>query len=260
MKRARRRRGSASWAFPQQPGKTMKLFGTRAVRAGSFALALLLLAIAALSAVPNYSARLSSFPHISSLTENTDSAVFSHDARGLESQYQPFLDAFAAGKPAEFHAALAIFALPSSADWFAKHFLQDEAPQLNKDYASELSGYEQALLRSMAAVPPGTRFHVRCTIPHPDPTFHMQPRAGATVPIAEIAVEHFVCEFSPAPKLKRGRFSMYVNYVYVDGSFRYIGTGAYPFWSAPEEAPARSNPSTSPGTSSGTSPRTSPQK
>ena len=208
------------------------------MRAGGSALAFVAFAI--LAAAPIYSARSGSLPDFSSLSENTDStAVFGHDARGLESQYQPFLDAFAAAKPAEFHGALGIFALPNSAEWFTEHFLQDDASQLTRVYQSELNAYEHALLRSMAAVPPGTRFHVRCTIPHPDPVIHMQPRAGASVPIADITVEHFVCEFSPAPKLKHGRFSMYVNYVYVDESFRYIGTGAYPFWSAPDEAPKK---------------------
>jgi hypothetical protein len=219
----------------------MNPFGTRAMRAGGSALAFAAFAI--LSVAPDYRARPSSLPDFNSLPEN---AAFSHDAKGLESQYQPFLDAFAAVKPAEFHSAIAIFALPNSADWFAKHFLQDDVPQLDKNYESELSAYEQGLLKSMASVPPGTRFHVRCTVPHPDPTIHMQPRPGASVPIADIAVEHFVCEFNPAPKQKHGRFSMYVNYVYVDGRFRYIGTGAYPFWSAPDDAPEKSHPATSP--------------
>ena len=227
----------------------MKSFGTRALRAGSFALALVALAI--VSAAPDYPARSGSLPHFSSLPrfsslhETTDAVAFSHDAKGLESEYQPFLDSFAAVKPAEFHTAIATFALPNSADWFAKHFLQDDVPQLDKNYESELSAYEQGLLKSMASVPPGTRFHVRCTVPHPDPTIHMQPRPGASVPVADIAVEHFVCEFNPAPKQKHGRFSMYVNYVYVDGAFRYVGKGAYPFWSAPDEAPTKSVPDAS---------------
>lgn len=218
----------------------MKPFGTRAMRAGSSAIALV--ALATLSIAPNNSASSSSLPDFSSLPENV---AFGHDAKGLENQYQPFLDAFAAVKPAEFHKALAVFALPNPADWFAKYFAKDQVELLIRQNEAELNAYEQALLRSMAAVPPGTRFHVRCKIPHPDPTIHMQPRAGASVPIADIAVEQFVCEFSPVPKLKHGRFSMYVNYVYVDGSFRYIGTGAYPFWSAPDESPTKSMPDAS---------------
>jgi hypothetical protein len=221
----------------------MKPFGTRSMRAGSSAIALVAFAI--LTAAPDYSARSGSLPDFSSLPASADTVAFSHDAKGLESQYQLFLDAFAAVKPAEFHKALAIFALPNPAEWFAKYFAKDQVELLVRENESELNAYEQALLRSMAAVLPGTRFHVRCKSPHPDPVIHMQPRSDASVPIAEIAVEHFVCEFSPAPKLKNGRFSMYVNYVYVDGAFRYVGKGAYPFWSAPDESPTKSMPDAS---------------
>jgi hypothetical protein len=222
----------------------MKPFGTRTMRAASFASALVAFAI--LSAAPNYSARSSSLPHFSSFPETADTpATFSHDAKGLESQYQPFLDAFATVKPAEFHAALAVFALPNSADWFAKYFAKDQVQQLVRQNESELNAYEQALLRSMAAVPPGTTFRVRCKLPHPDPTTRISPRPDAILPSVQIPVEQFVTEFDPVPRMKKGRFSLVVNYVYVDGAFRYVGKGAYPFWSAPDEAPAKKNPDVS---------------
>jgi hypothetical protein len=222
----------------------MKSFGTRAMRAGSFALALAALAI--LSAAPNSPARSGSLPHFSSLPEIADApAAFSHDAKGLENQYQPFLDAFAAVKPAEFHQALAIFALPNPADWFAKYFAKDQVEQLVRQNESELNAYEQALLRSMAAVPPGTRFRVRCKLPHADPTMRISPRPDAIQPSVQIPVEQFVTEFDSTPKIKNGRFSLVVNYVYVDGAFRYVGKGAYPFWSAPDEPPTKSMPDAS---------------
>jgi hypothetical protein len=215
----------------------MKHFGTRAMRAGSFALALVAFAI--LSAAPNYSAHSSSLPDFTSLHQNIGALAFNHDAKGLENQYQPFLDAFAAVKPAEFHAAIAIFALPNPADWFAKYFAKDQVEQLVRQNESELNAYEQALLRSMAAVPPGTRFRVRCKLPHADPTTRISPRLDAIQPSAAIPVEQFVTEFDSTPKMKNGRFSLVVNYVYVDGAFRYVGKGAYPFWSAPDEAPKK---------------------
>jgi hypothetical protein len=216
----------------------MKPFGTRAMRAGSFALALVAFAI--LAVAPNYSARSSSLPDFSSLPETTDApAAFSHDAKGLESQYQPFLDAFAAVKPVEFHAALAIFALPNPADWFSKYFATDKVELLVRDNESELNAYEQVLLRWMAAVPPGTGFRVRCKLPHADPTTRISPRLDAIVPSTAVPVEQFVTEFDPVPKMKNGRFSLVVNYVYVDGAFRYVGKGAYPFWAAPDEAPQK---------------------
>jgi hypothetical protein len=208
----------------------MKPFGTRAMRAGSFAISLVAFAISAVA--PNYSARSSSLPDFSSLPETTDAlASFSHDAKGLESQYQPFLDVFAAVKPVEFHAALAIFALPNPAAWFSKYFATDKVELLVRDNESELNAYEQVLLRWMAAVPPGTRFRVRCKLPYADPTTRISPRLDAIVPSVQIPVEQFVTEFDPVPKMKNGRFSLVVNYVYVDGAFRYVGKGAYPFWS-----------------------------
>jgi hypothetical protein len=222
----------------------MKPFGTRATRAGSLALALIAFAI--LSAAPNYPARSGSLPRFSSLPEITDApAAFSHDAKGLESQYQPFLDAFAAVKPAEFHAALAVFALPNPADWFAKYFAKDQVEQLVQQNDSELSAYEQALLRSMAAVAPGTRFRVRCKLPHADSTMRISPRPDTILPSAAIPVEQFVTEFDSTPKMKNGRFSLVVNYVYVDGAYRYVGKGAYPFWSAPDDPPTKSMPDAS---------------
>jgi hypothetical protein len=215
----------------------MKSFGTRTMRAGNFVLPLAALAI--LTAAPNYSTHSSSLPVFTSLPEITDAlAAFSHDAKGLENQYQPFLDAFASVKPAEFHQALAVFGLPNPSDWFAKYFAKDQVEQLVRQNELESSAYEQALLRSMAAVPPGTRFRVRCKLPHANPTMRISPRPDAILPSAAIPVEQFVTEFDSTPKIKNGRFSLVVNYVYVDGAFRYVGKGPYPFWSAPEEAPA----------------------
>jgi len=215
------------------------------MRAGSSAIALLAFAI--LTGAPNYSARPSSLSDFSSPPEITDApTAFSHDAKGLESQYQSFLDAFAAVKPAEFHQALAVFALPNPADWFAKYFAKDQVELLVRQNESELNAYEQALLRSLAAVPPGTRFRVRCKLPHADPTTRILPRPDAIPSSAAIPIEQFVTEFDPVPKIKNGHFSLVVNYVYVDGAFRYVGKGAYPFWSAPDEAPSKSTTNASP--------------
>jgi len=82
-------------------------------------------------------------------------------------------------------------------------------------------------------------------LPHPDPTTRISPRPDAILPSVQIPVEQFVTEFDPIPKMKNGRFSLVVNYVYVDGAFRYVGKGAYPFWSAPDEPPTKSMPDAS---------------
>jgi hypothetical protein len=228
----------------------VRLSGTRTLRAGNSALALIAFAI--LSVAPNYSARSGSLlsfsllPGFGSPIKSTDTtAAVSHSARGLELQYQPFIEAFAEGNSARTHQAFAIFSLPNPADWFAKYFAKAQVEQLGRDNESELSTYERVLLRWMGAVPAGTKFRVHCKPPHADPTTRMPPRPDAIVPNVPIPVEQFVTEFDPIPKLSHGRFSILVNYVYVDGAFRYVGKGAYPFWSAPDEAQKKSMPDAS---------------
>jgi hypothetical protein len=188
-----------------------------------------LICVASLSAAPRI------FPQFTSLSASGNaSPAFDHNEKGLQSQYQVFVEAFASQGATQSHQAFVLFALPDPGDWFEKYFAREQVPQLQKNYEAELSTYEGVLAKRLSGVPAGTRFRVRCKVSHPDSTIHMQPRRDAIAPLSSIPVEQFVCEFDAAPKLKYGRFSMFVDYVYVDGAFRYVGTGAYPFWSTPD--------------------------
>jgi hypothetical protein len=220
------------------------------MRAGSSVLALVAFAI--LSLAPSYSARSSSLlsfsllPGFGSPLKSTDApAAFSHDAKGLERQYQPFVDAFTVGGPAGAHQAFAIFSLPNPADWFGKYFAADQVEQLGWDNESELGTYERVLFRGLGTVPAGTRFRVRCKPPHADPTSRMPPRPDAIQPSVRVPIDQFVTEFDSVPKLRYGQFQMLVNYVYVDGAFRYVGKGAYPFWSMPDSSQKKPAPDAS---------------
>jgi hypothetical protein len=189
---------------------------------------------AALICVANLSAAPRIFPQFTLLSASGNAVpAFDHNEKGLQSQYQVFVDAFASQGITQSHQAFVLFALPNPGDWFGKYFAKEQAPQLEKNYRVELDTYEGVLAKRLSGVPAGTKFRVHCKVSHPDSTIHMQPRRDAIAPRSSIPVEQFVCEFDAAPKLKYGRFSMFVNYVYVDGAFRYLGTGAYPFWSTP---------------------------
>jgi hypothetical protein len=51
------------------------------------------------------------------------------------------------------------------------------------------------------------------------------------VPISEVSVEQFDVKVTS----EQGRsMSTLENYVYVEGAVRYLGKGAYPFWSMPD--------------------------
>jgi len=184
---------------------------------------------------------ISTAPNILSQSISTSppsgvSIAFDHNEKGLQVQYQAFVETFADHAETQAHQAFAIFALPNPGEWFGKYFAKEQVPQLEKDYGAELDAYEAVLLKRLGSVPAGTKFRVHCKVPHPDPAIHMQPRRDAIAPESPIPAEQFVCEFDPVPKLKYGRLSMFVNYVYVDGAFRYVGAGAYPFWSSPDAA------------------------
>ena len=200
--------------------------GARAERTSFLFAAITILAIVAgYSAHSNLHAAIADNP-----------ATFSHNAKGLEHQYQAIVDAFA-GQPEQFHQAFAILVLPNPTDWFAKYFEKTQVEQLGWDYESELKTYERVILRELEEVPRGTRFRVRCKPPHADPATRVQPRSAPTLPGVSIPVEQFVTEFDPTKNSVYQNFSMLVDYVYVDGAFRYVGRGAFPFWSAPAAPP-----------------------
>src|SRR5262249_13100941 len=120
-----------------------------------------------------------------------------------------------------------------AADWFAKYFAAKDVEQLGWDNEAEINSYKKLLLREFSSVPASTRFSIRCKRPKADPTSRMQPRRDSIQPVLAVPIEQFVTDFDPHPNPRHGSFKMLVNYVYVDGAFRYVGRGAYPFWSMP---------------------------
>ena len=75
------------------------------------------------------------------------------------------------------------------------------------------------------------RFHVHCKPPDHDPTKRISPRRDSMLPHKQVAVEQFEVKMAADEKL---RFSFLGNNVYVDRAYRYVGKGAYPFWSMPD--------------------------
>jgi hypothetical protein len=163
--------------------------------------------------------------------------TYSQNAKGLELQFQPILQALAAGEtPAEIDQALAIFSLHNSNEWYGKYFAKEHVEQLSGEYEKAFEAYRRDILDSLRRSPAGTSFRVHCKAPHPDPSTRIQPRADAVVPLVAVQIEQFVTEFEPVRHSDGSRFSLFANYVYVDGAYRFVGKGAYPFWSAPDTA------------------------
>jgi hypothetical protein len=158
---------------------------------------------------------------------------YSHDAKGLEKEYDPFLTALAKGDPTAANESYKVFAIPVPNTWFALYFKKENVEQLGWDYEPELENEKKSLLMMTRTVGRGQllRFHAHCKSPDHDPTANLPARSNSMLPDSAVPVEQYTVEFVADQKR---RFSFLGNFVYVEGAFRYVGKGAYPFWSMPD--------------------------
>jgi hypothetical protein len=156
---------------------------------------------------------------------------YSHNAQGLENEFElllnapPFVDRDTAGR--EF----TIFVLPDSSAWFAEHFSKEQVQQLGWDYEAELSLYEKFIMNMMKSYSTDASFKAHCQSREKTLAVGFGPRVDAMIPLVQVPVEQFEIEFTS----DRGqRVSILANFVYVESAYRYLGKGAYPFWSMPD--------------------------
>ena len=165
------------------------------------------------------------------LAGGADAKSYSHDAHGLEKQFEPLLKAYAKGDKNAIDKEYAVFVLPSANKWFADYFPPANVEQLGWDYESEADNFKRTLPGMMRILGPGAKFHAQCSSPDPNRKIAVQPSADAPVPTKEMPLERFEIKFIA----DSGRyFSILANFVYLDGAYRYLGKGAYPFWSMPD--------------------------
>ena len=162
--------------------------------------------------------------------------IYSHDAKGLQRQFEPFLKSVAKGDEAQIRESFGVFALPNPETWFARYFAKDQIQQLVWDDESEVEGYRNTLTMFLRRFLKGSYYSVHCE-PNNGAGTTLNPRADAILPLTQIPIEKYTVKFSG-----EGGHSMeqLVNFAYVDGAFRYLGKGSYPFWSMPD---ATSKPS-----------------
>lgn len=123
-----------------------------------------------------------------------------------------------------------MFALPSPETWFGQYFEKDQVQQLVWDEESEVDGYRNTLARLLRRFLRGPIYNVHCETYKGDATT-LQPRADAISPLTEVPIEKYNVKFSGQDGHNMEEL---VNFAYVDGAFRYLGKGSYPFWSMPD--------------------------
>ena len=155
---------------------------------------------------------------------------YSHDAKGLEKEWAPFLKAISKKDAAAIGETYKIFILPDYPAWFGTYFKKEDVEQLGWDYEAEAANGKHSMI-TMTILLRGTGFHAHCEPAAANPQSPLAPKADAVTPLQPIPVEQFTVEVSSD---QGKRFSFLANYVYVDGAFRFVGGGAYPFWSMPD--------------------------
>lgn len=155
---------------------------------------------------------------------------YHHDAGGLEKQFQPFLKAVEKGDEAKMEESFAVFALPNPDAWFAQYFAKDQVQQLVWDDESEVDHYRATMTMFLTRFLGRSNLSVSCKLSNEAATT-LKPRSDAMLPLTEVPTEKYEVKFSG-----QGGHSMsqLLNVVYVDGAFRYLGKGGYPFWSMPD--------------------------
>jgi hypothetical protein len=157
--------------------------------------------------------------------------TYKHDAKGLQKQFGTALKAVPTGGQDQLKASFGDFALPHPDVWFGEYFPKDQIQQLVWDNEAELDTYRNSLVMMLRRFLPPP-YWVRCKLEtHTSTT--LKPKADGIQPTTPIPIEQYTIMFTGA----NGRsMTQLVNFVYVDGAFRYLGKGAYPFWSMPDES------------------------
>jgi hypothetical protein len=153
------------------------------------------------------------------------------DSHGLEHEFEPFLRAYAQGDTNAQSRAYGLLAIPEAGKWFATYFASADVEQLGWDYEAEVDAYEKSLINTMRTLGSAKRFHAHCEPADKARPTSLQPRADAVKPTRDVPVEQFTVEFVSDDGR---RFSQLCNFVYLNGAYRYVGKGAYPFWSMPD--------------------------
>lgn len=157
-------------------------------------------------------------------------------SKGFDGQYKAVLNAKAANGQDSALMVLDEFKIPST--WFTDTFGPENGAELEKQYSDEFKYFRFITLRKFQEYSlvkgPSVRTYSMKGFPKPKPT--------PDPPVKPIPrIQMFVIAGSASQWMD--------SYIYVDGRFRFIGTGAHPFWDAARVR--RADPCATPGVTQG---------
>ena len=157
--------------------------------------------------------------------------TYSQDAKGLEKQLEPLVKAWNKHDDRAIEQAGKVFAFPDPMGWFGKYFAKDQAGLLATEDQAQVTAFATITPVMMSILAKGQKFRVQVSPADKSTPTKVEPRADAPVPTMPVPLE----QFNIALIAEKGMtLSILCNFVYVDGAYRYVGKGAYPFWSMPD--------------------------
>lgn len=157
--------------------------------------------------------------------------------QGFQRQYHAAFESYLRSNDGELQSRLDTFAIP--AHWFAGTFGRDRGPALAAQYATEFTEFKQRTTDSFAAgdklkarmqVDPATPLEIRTrpwTPAEETKSLPKTPPLRAPLPL----VQEFDVLYVLAAPGKGDRLTSWTDsYIYLDGAFRFFGSGSRPFW------------------------------
>jgi hypothetical protein len=139
------------------------------------------------------------------------------------------LQAYQAGDTATFNQLANDLKLPSSDQWFRKSFGPDQVSTMNEKYDQSFQAFRSRLAKNFEkAGNVGTEVILEARNSKPLKGTSSSPTAP--IPKVNIEIHSYRCVLTVQGK---PRIEWMDSYVVVDGSLRYIGQGAFPFWGGP---------------------------
>jgi hypothetical protein len=157
--------------------------------------------------------------------------TYKQNEQGLEKEFEAFLKAYQRGDDKGMDEGFAVFRIPKAKEWFEGNFSAEDAAKLISVYDREISEAESSLIEDMNRADAGSKFRVRCETQGEGPGGKDNAGGYGFRPLKPIPVEQFLLEFRSGSHEQR--FRIIVNFVYVDGAYRFAGGGGVAFWAKP---------------------------
>lgn len=176
---------------------------------------------------------LLSVPPLRCISQSSEAGRFPHSPQGFEAQYTDVFRAYKAGDAQRMKALLDGFAIPAS--WFTEVFGPEQGGELAKQYSAEFAYFEFSDKRRLVSIAGNADTTIELS-PRPEtavlkPPPKPAPTSLKPVPASEKYEIHYYARTGSVTKgTKPSDLAWVHSFIYLDGAFRYFGTGAYPFW------------------------------